>query len=271
MKIRKYFTAIAVIMTMTTTICSCEKELDFEYRDIEPIPVIESCLTQSEARVAISWATPMDEPFTDSYITNAAVSLTDLATEESFSLAPDEKGVFYFEISGVPGHDYRITIKTSGKTYSSKSTMLSPVEIHALQFYWIKMPGDDMAALQIRFSDNPSTPDYYWVRLYRNGAAYAWSVIADRAAVDGMVEEVITTTHRDESQEDEKQLLRDGDMVTAVVTPVSRQMFDYFNAIMNSSNGEQQYEGGKCLGYFLASPCASATIIYHPDEIDYAQ
>lgn len=271
MRIRKYLTSIAVIITMTTTLCSCEKELDFEYHDIEPIPVIESTLTQSEASVAITWTTPMDEPFTNKSITDAAVTLTDLATGESFTLTPDGKSIFRREISGVPGLDYKITVVIGDNTYTSQSTMLSPVEIHDLQFHWIKMPGDDMAALQIRFSDNPLTPNYYWVRLYRNGEAYAWSIITDRAGINGIIEETITTTHRDESQEDEKQLLRDGDAVTVTVTPISRQMFDYLNAITNGSNGEPQYEGNKCLGYFLASPGASATIIYHPDAINYAQ
>lgn len=45
MKILRYS---AVVLALS--LVSCEKELDFEYRDIDPILVIEASLTQSGAR-----------------------------------------------------------------------------------------------------------------------------------------------------------------------------------------------------------------------------
>lgn len=270
MAFRKYL-AFTVVVIMMTILSGCEKELDFEYHDIEALPVIEGCLTQTQASVSISWTTPMDEPFDTLYVKDADVMLTDLTSGESYTVSANADGVYQRDMTGVPGHNYRISVFIEGKTYTSESVMLSPVVILGLQFFWIKMPGDDMAALQIRFTDNPLTPDYYWVRLYRNGKPYAWSVITDQTSVDGIIEEVVTTTHRDEKQEDEKQLLRDDDEVKVSVIPISRSMFNYLNAIMADSNGAPQYYGDKCLGYFLTSPIASSTIKYHPDEISYAQ
>lgn len=149
--------------------------------------------------------------------------------------------------------------------------MLATTDITDIQFHWIKMPGDDMAALQIHFTDRPHTTDYYWVRVYRNDEPYMWSPITDRAEIGGIVEETLTTTHRDESEEDEKQVLHDGDKVRVSVTPVSRDMYEYLTALMNGSNGARMYSGAPALGYFLASPVAEAQTVYRPSEIDYAQ
>lgn len=274
MKIAKYFIHVAVYIISVVLMflfSSCEKELDFEYHVIEPLPVIEASLSQSGVEVSISYTTPMNERIDSQLVTDATVVVTDLSDGSELLLSPDPQGVFRNDTPGISGHTYRLSVFIADKCYISENQMFSPIEITNLQFHWIRMPGDDMAALQILMTDNPLTADYYWVRVYRNGEAYQWSIITDRSAENGILEEVITTTHRDESQEDEKQLLRDGDLVEVKVAPIPRAMFNYLNALMNGSNGVPQFEGGSCLGYFLTSPVASAAVIYHPDEIDYAQ
>ena len=43
-------------------LAGCEKEIDFKYRDIEPILVIEGAVTQDGTSVSLTETTPMDEP-----------------------------------------------------------------------------------------------------------------------------------------------------------------------------------------------------------------
>lgn len=268
MDIAKYIAAIAVILLLI----ACEKEVDFNYHEIAPVKVVEATLSQDGASVAITMTTPMNEPIPDIHITDASVLLCDLTSEEKFFLEPTPSGLFHSDVAGIPGHDYRLIIKVEGQTFESATTMLNAVEIIDTKFLWIKMPGDDMAALRILFTDNPVTSAYYWIRIYRNGEHYQWSIINDHASADGQIEETLTTTHRDASkEEDEKSLLVDGDVLTVSVTAVDRSMFDYLIALTNSSNGAPQYSGDFCLGYFLASPVATSSITYHPDEIRYAK
>ncbi|MBD5291516.1 MAG: hypothetical protein HDS24_05545, partial [Bacteroides sp.] len=61
--------------------------------------------------------------------------------------------------------------------------------------------------------------------------------------------------------------LLDGDEVTALVIPISREMVDYLTALEQDSNGPAMWQGNFCLGYFLASTIASKTIIFHPNEL----
>lgn len=212
----------------------------------------------------------MNEPVNSAPVRDASVMLHDITAGESFPLSRQADGSFARDIAGITGHDYKIEVTIGDETFISISRMLPKPEIKSAEFLWIRMPGDDMAAFQIRFTDNAATDDFYWVRLYRNGAAYQWSVISDVASVNGIVEETLTTTHRDESQEDEKSIIRDGDIISYSVTPLSHEMADYLIALGNNSNGSVNFSGGTALGYFLASPVSTGSVIFNPSEIEYA-
>lgn len=269
MKIVKDIATSVSVILMAVSLISCEKELDFKYHDIEPLTVIEGSVSENGAKVRISLTTPMDEPMDRVAITDASVVLTDITSATSCQLLPDADGNFVGNQSGMPGHDYRLTVSHSGREYSASSTMLPPVEIHGVEFQWIKMPYDYVAVLQISFTDNPAVNgDCYWVRLYRNGKAYMWSAIDDILAVDGTINEVIMTSRKDLDEEDDDMALRDGDVVSVKVSPISKQMHDYLEAIsFGSSNGPRMFDGDFCLGYFLAAPVAEASIVFHPDEL----
>lgn len=253
-----------------TLFCGCEKELDFDYIDIEPIPVIEGTLTATGARVGITLTTPMDEPIQGTLLTDATVSLADLTVGTEELLEPDAEGYYVSAGAGVANHDYRLTVSRDGATYSAESRMTPPVEILGLEFSWVGMPYDDVAALQVSFRDNDpgERGTCYWVRLYRNGEPYMWTEIKDDLAIDGIIYEVVMTSRKDTDAEDDDTVLREGDVVTASVTQISRAMHDYLAAIASDSNGPRMFAGDFCLGYFLAGEVATASVTYHPSEIE---
>ena len=246
---------------------SCEKELDFKYHDIEPQLVIEGTLAHEGARVALSLTTPMDEKIEKNYLTNADVFLSDLTSGKEIELTPDENGVFTNDFMPEIGDDYRLKVSYQGKEFYSRCTMRGATRILALMFQWIKMPYDHVAVLQITFADLESEDDCYWIKILRNGEPYKWIMSDDRGAVNGAITEVIFTTRRDLSEEDEKDILRDGDEVKVIINTISREMYDYLIAIENDSNGPAMFEGDFCLGYFMASDSVSDSIIFRPDEI----
>lgn len=265
---RHYKFISLILIGIFSLMCGgCEKEIDFEYRNIEPIPVIEGTLSQYGAEVRITYTTPMDEPMDLTTVRDASVVIYDLDDGVGYPLSINGEGTYVSSLRGETGHTYRLSVEMEGKSYSSECTMLEPVEIVGMEFEWIKMPYDDVAALQVSFTDRPETVgDCYWLRLYRNGKAYKWTEIIDLLANDGIIDEVMQTTRRDLDEEDEKDILEDGDEVTAVVTPVSREMYDYLEALgIGNSNGPQMFKGNFCLGYFLAAPIASCSITF-PDR-----
>lgn len=253
---------------MLSLLCGCEKELDFKYNDIDPILVIEGALTQDRGEVSLTLTTPMDEPMDRHLLTDAEVRIEDLTSGEEVSLTPDAAGVYLSDRGGVVGHEYRLTVIREGKSYTSLSLMRPAVEITGMEFSWIKMPYDYVAVLQVSFTDDPASyDDCYWMRLYRNGDAYRWSEIPDAFASGGMINKVTMTTRRDLDEEDEATRLEKGDIVKATVVPVSREMYDYLEALaVGNSNGPRMFDGDFCLGYFLAAPIAEEEVVFQGFE-----
>lgn len=253
---------------MILTLSSCEKELDFKYHDIDPLTVIEAELTPDGAKVGITYTTPMDEPMDLTRLTDAVVTLTDLTDGSVYDLSPDAEGYYRDLTPGIPGHEYSLVVERAGCRYEAHATMFAPTEMVSLEFNWIKMPYDYVAVLQGKFRDNPEDPgECYWIRLYRNGEIYRWAEMNDMSAADGICTFFTMTSRKDTDEEEEKDVLVDGDTMTCVVTPVSRDMMEYLEALSNDSNGPAMFSGDECLGYFMASSPASRSVVFHPDDI----
>ncbi|MDE5567620.1 MAG: DUF4249 domain-containing protein [Muribaculaceae bacterium] len=247
---------------------SCKKEIDMDYHDIEPITVIEGQLSQNGVEVRITMTTPMDEPMDTKLLTDATVVLSNLTTGEEEYLNPDDRGVFKSDRPGIAGNEYELQVNRGGKRYTSRCTMPDAPELLALEFNWIKMPYDHVAVLQVTFTENAGeTGECYWVRLYRNGEAYMWNLVTDIYASDGIINDVFMTSRKNLDEEDDATALHDGDIVSASVSPISRKMYDYLEAVSSDSNGPQLFEGDFCLGYFLATSVVESSVIFHPDEI----
>lgn len=263
----------AVSLTLTPLfLSSCEKELDFRYHDIEPLTVIEGEITPVGTRVGITFTTPMDEPMDRTRLTDATVTVTDLTAGETCVLEPDSEGYYSGGHPGVEGHLYRLVVERDGRRYEAEATLYPAVEIEGLEFNWIQMPYDHVAVFQARFREcGDGGSGYYWVKLYRNGEIYLWSEKDSRGISGGSNTFMTMTTRMDTEEEDAATVLYDGDVIECTVLPVSRSMHDYLEALQNDSNGPAMFSGDKCLGYFIATSPASASIVFHPDEIpEYA-
>lgn len=246
----------------------CERTLDFKYHDIEPLTVIEGELTAMGAKIAITLTTPMDEPMDRARLTDAVVTITDLTDESAYILTADADGFFADPTPGVPGHRYRLTVERNGNAYSMETVMYQATEIVDAEFNWISMPYDKVAVFQARYLDNPAdTGDCYWVKLYRNGEIYSWQEQDDRTASDGVNTFFTLTSRKDTDEEDDDEVLFDGDVMTVTVTPISREMHDYLEALQNDSNGPSLFTGPRVLGYFLASTPVSRSVTFRPDQI----
>ncbi len=259
-----------LVLLPAVVLSSCEKELDFEYHEVESPLVIEAVLADDGPSVRLTHTTPMNEPMDLSPVAGALVSLTDLTTGETRALPLRDDGAYGDDISGVPGHEYMMDVKAGDKNFRASCKMAHGTEIVDMFFQWIKMPYDYVAVLQVSFREVPGdTDNCYWIRILRNGEAYSWGVADRQVAEAGIINVVTMTSRRDIDEEDESDVLRDGDEVTALVIPVSRRMADYLTALELDSNGPRMWAGDYCLGYFLAAPVAEKHVIYHPDQLTH--
>ncbi len=265
----RYLLRAFSLIVLCTILSACEKEIDFDYKDIEPLTVIEGIMTPDGIQVSITMTTPMDEPLDTVRLTDATVIVEDMETSEVIGLSPDTSGMFVSDYKGVVGHRYRLEVSSAGEVYSSECVMTGPAQIVGLGFSWVRMPYDYVAALQGLYLDDPSVHGQcYWVKVYRNGKIYSWSEQSDRTAENGLMTYLSLTSRRDTDEEDDGDVLFDGDVVTVTVWEISVEMRGYLEAIANDSNGPAMFSGKRCLGYFMAGSPVTESIEYHPDELE---
>lgn len=250
-------------------LCSCSKELDFEYHYIPPLTVIEGELTPAGAKVGITLTTPMGEPMDRTRLTDATVTLTDLTTGLTTALTPDSDGFFRSSAGSTAGRDYRLSVSRGEATYEADAGMFGPVTITGMEFSWIRMPYDYVAALRVRFTGNPADADAcYWIKLLRNGEIYSWGTLDSRAAdASGTLTYIAITSRRDTDEEDDATVLFEGDVMTAEIAGISAAMRDYLEALANDSSGPAMFAGPRCLGYFCANSPASRSVTFHPTDL----
>lgn len=264
----KVIKLLPLILSAVVALTSCKKELDFEYHDIPALPVIEGCLTPDGVRVSLTATTPMGEAMDRTRYTNAQMSLLDLTSGESVTLLPDAENYFTAPIEGVPGHDYQLSVSRDGRQYSAVATMYDAPTWLSLEFNWISMPYDDVAVLQGKFLEDPAVPDEcFWIRIYRNGEIYLWAAMDDRSSDNGVLTFSIMTSRRDVDEEDDDEVLYDGDTVSCTLCRISRAMLEYLDALGNDSNGPVMFTEDMALGYFMATTPTSLSIDFHPDLI----
>lgn len=258
------------ILILFPLVLSCEKELDFKYHDVSSQFVIEGTLDSKDAMVSLSYTIPMDEALVPAYITDAEVTIKDLNDDISYILSPDN-GIFRKEIPAMPNHNYELTVIHNGRQFKSSCLMRDGVEIRDLKFQWIKMPYDHVAVLEIISTVSEIEGTCYWTRIYKNGEPYKWLMSHGSGAIDGELSQTTFTTRQNPDDENDKDNLKEGDVLTVKVNPISLEMYDYLVAINSDSNGPSMFSGDYCLGYFLASEGAKSSIIYQPSEIPYYQ
>ena len=147
--------------------------------------------------------------------------------------------------------------------------MRKGVEILELKFQWIKMPYDHVAVLEIISTVSEVEGTCYWTKIYKNGEPYKWLVSHGSGAIDGELTQTTFTTRQNPDDEDDVDNLKDGDLLTVMVFPISLEMYDYLVGISSDSNGPPMFSGDFCLGYFLAASPGESSIIFHPDEIPF--
>lgn len=258
---------IFLVFILTFLLAACEKELAFHYHDVESQLVIEGNTSENGTTVSLTYTCPMDAAMDLTPVTDASVFLTDVTEGVSRELALDSNGTYMDDTPGIYGHVYRLDVSHKGNHYKAESTMCQPTRIIDLDFQWIKMPYDHVAVLRIEFTDIPSQDTFYWLRLYRNGKPYQWILSDDRASVNGVISEVTMTTRKNPDDEDDKDNLVDGDAIDVAINPISREMYDYLVAIQSDSNGPRMYDGNFCLGYYLASPKTTSSIVFRPNDM----
>ena len=261
---------------------SCEKEIEIDYHDMEPMYVVEGSISNLNASVRVSLTQPVVGVADDrGVVTDATVVLSmvngqwsmfngplgplgTLATNgtqewtflDTLSLRSD--GYYLSRITGKAGNTYRLDVTVGGRHFTSTSVMQRQPVMNNMRFVWKKIFGQRMLFADLRLQDLPDETNYYYLHLFRNGVPYRSAVMRDRSNPGGELQQLFSLCVEDDLNSGDpnaKETLYEGDMLSLEIRTIDRQAYDYLFSLlsMNSSgtNPIANFDGG-CLGYFSA-------------------
>ena len=282
---RNLYTLLLLLLTL-----SCQKEIELDYRDIEPVVSIEGRVTNEQVYVLITRTRSMNDSVKGRGIGGAVVTIS--SEDGTEQLVYDARDGYYRPASGmkgVPGRTYRLDVTLDGHQYAASSTMPRQSSIVSTQFIWQPLLDNGMLMYEMWASDpEPDVRNYYWYRVDRRAKdpkvrqkqgtdAYRWSSFDDRGAINARIYRDIMCVNEEmmdgqDIEDDQlKSILFDGDTITLQLMTIDRAMFEYYQSLSvgqrMGANPISNISGG-CLGYFAAGSVSHAdTVIYNKNII----
>lgn len=282
---RNLYILLLLLLTL-----SCQKEIELDYRDIEPVVSIEGRVTNEQVYVLITRTRSMNDSVKSRGIGGAVVTIS--SEDGTEQLVYDARDGYYRPASGmkgVPGRTYRLDVTLDGHQYAASSTMPRQAPIVSTQFIWQSLLDNGMLMYEMWASDpEPDMRNYYWYRVDRRAKdpkvrqkqgtdAYRWSSFDDRGAINARIYRDIMCVNEEmmdgqDIEDDQlKSILFDGDTITLQLMTIDRAMFEYYQSLSvgqrMGANPISNISGG-CLGYFAAGSVSHAdTVIYNKNII----
>ena len=277
---------LLTLFTSLLLLVSCEKEIDINYHEIEPIVVIEGRVTNEGTEVSVRHSRSVDDSVKSASLPGASISVFDEGEEHR--LTYDSKdGCYRSDLKGTPGHSYRMTADFEGKHYEATSVMPAPSSIISTNFYWFKVLEERLLVDVMWATDpNPEERNYFMYRIDRHSSnphitpkmqsrAYRWNVFDDRGNPPGRVVRdihcVMERTVKDDKEEDWDQILYDGDTIMLQLMTIDLPAYEYFRTLFSGQGSGANPIGnisGGCLGYFMAAGITHAdTVVFHLNDV----
>lgn len=266
-----YLTFIALLL------CSCEKEIELDYRDIEPIYVVNAGICNEGCEVSITKTRNIDDPTISDGIQVQSVIISDMSGTK-YPLTYSSDGKYHSDkLIGISGITYTLSIIIDDVSIESTSTMPDAVEIKSISMHWEQMMGNDMLHLVVNVEDAAPNINYYYYRVLRNGKLFKWNVIKEIDDNSRNTQFDISLMSRDKAEkndpDDYDSIIFEEDDITIEVRAIDLQTYDYlFSAKLsgqNSSNPINNFNIDSILGYFSAYYTDSDTFkFYYKDVVE---
>lgn len=282
---RNLYILLLLLLTL-----SCQKEIELDYRDIEPVVSIEGRVTNEQVYVLITRTRSMNDSVKSRGIGGAVVTIS--SEDGTEQLVYDARDGYYRPASGMkgmPGRTYRLDVTLDGHQYAASSTMPRQAPIVSTQFIWQSLLDNGMLMYEMWATDpEPDVRNYYWYRVDRRAKdpkvrqkqgtdAYRWSSFDDRGAINARIYRDIMCVNEEmmdgqDIEDDQlKSILFDGDTITLQLMTIDRAMFEYYQSLSvgqrMGANPISNISGG-CLGYFAAGSVSHAdSVIYNKNII----
>ena len=237
---------IILILAAAAIMASCTKELDIDYRQVEPIYILQADITDSPAKAQLTQSRDMSDPNKPAGIGTAQIVLRDdQGRSEELVFGSDG---YYRSPSGwvgETGRTYTLTATIDGKQYAATSTMRPAATLDSIGYIWLSTSGMKMLIMQC-YHTYPEgvNQNYTYVTatkngdFFRNQAAKQFNPQERNAiALLGCTTEKVM----DEDEPDKQDvILHDGDKVHVELWTIDLPVYDYFSSLRSSQQNASQ-------------------------------
>lgn len=237
-------------------LCSCEREIGFDYHTVEPLYVVEASLSQTQTSVRISRTQDVTADGIGVGVEGATVVISS-GDSLRVVISGGRNGYYNSTFHGEVGTRYRLDVEVEDRHFQSVSEMPAMPTMTGFRFVWMKVLTERMLMAELRLQDIPDATNYYFMHVYRNGLGYRWAIIRDsqRDADGALVQLFSCTTERAMRQGTDADALQEDDAIRIVVRSIDRRAYDYLYSLQfvesAGTNPIYNFTGG-CLGYFSA-------------------
>lgn len=280
---RKYLYIIICIAALA----ACKREIDFDFREVEPILTIEGRVTDEGTEVLLTRSRSVYDAAKPKGLPGAQVIVSADGLQEH--LTYDEATGFYRSpLKGQPGTTYCLTVDLEGHHYEATSFMYPPAPLLSAEFLWQPINQERTLVYELWATDpQPDVRNHYWYRMDRTyhhphfaekttHDAYRWNVFDDRGCPPGRVFRDVMCMSEKVATEDDKdnwdKILYEGDTITMRLMVIDQPTFDYLRSLStgqrNGANPVGNIKGDPCLGYFMAASVTHAdTIVFRYADV----
>lgn len=233
----RYFFSLLALLALTA---SCEKVIDININDANPVPVIESYIeNDSTAYALLTYTSNFFDNSSSPFITDAVISIEDDAGN-SESLTYEGEGVYRGSaVRGFIGRTYTLKVTIGTETYTAVSKMppLVPIDSFTTQslrgFFGGNGSGPERYWAYVNYTDPGVVQNYYAVRTtYYDSTETEQGFVTDYRIADdelsnGIATRSFTTTNPFYS----------GDTITTELASLDQATHLYFKTLQDALTG----------------------------------
>lgn len=252
---------VTLSIILLTGLFSCQKVIQVHLNDSAPQYVVEGNVTDQPGpyTVKITRSVNFDQNNVFPGVDSAVVVIVDSNTLIADTLQQTASGVYLTHIlTGIPGHTYKLSVKTGALSFTCSSTMPQPIAIDSL-YTDAGLFNKDKKNAVITFHDPLGTGNYYHItERVNDSTATTIFVISDEIA-DGR--EITATLNRSLD-------INTGDSINVTLECIDHGAYEYLYTLAQTirqnsatpANPQSNITGG-ALGYFSAHTTRSKGII----------
>ena len=249
--------------SLSQLLTSCEKEIDIDYHQVDPLYVAEGLITQDGSTNYTKRPTFVRLTTTQDMTDNVSnghnlMGATIVLSEDGYvldTLRYWRNGYYVSDCQGYEGSQYTIDIYLDGNHFQSSSVMQAEPQFSSFRFVWKDVLSERLLFADLKINDISGQNNYYFMHIYRNGIGYRWAVMDDSHNPGGELQQLFSCTTERNLDKNDDDGLKDGDKIHLEIRSIDRRTYDYFYSMQvmqnSATNPVQNFTGG-CLGYFSA-------------------